>query len=289
MEKPDDKRVGLRTKRWRHDAETSANDSHVSQGEASESNTRSNVLTVAEFEADPLEVQHRKIAVRKHQVRAANQLVQGVFIVIWVAITPALRSWLLNGVTLAFSDGSPIYWIAVVGVAALPAALGIWYFRMRWYRFRMYLEWREQGARADAREPETCSQGYMEMFRLYARTKRRATFTFIIGTVALYSAGYSAFIAAGNFDGLASGYVLLGAGLEVIAGLLILHVGFDISRKFVPGKILVTKTLIMSFLATTSQTNYTDARQQSLDLQLSMRERKPWWFYSYPEKPADDL
>lgn len=216
---------------------------------------------------------------------------QGALIITWIAITPLLRESITTGIGALSLDNLELKsLIAILIVATIPTALGFWYFRMRWYRFRMYLEWREQSARADAREPETCSQGYMEMFRLYARTKRRATFTFLVGTAAVYSAGFGIFLASrADITGLGLGLILAGAILEIIAGFMIVHIAFDISRKFVPGKVLVTKTLIMSFLATTSQTDYTDARQQSMDLQRSMRERKPWWFYAYRERPADDF
>jgi hypothetical protein len=248
------------------------------------------VLTAVRFESDLLEAEHRAAAVRKHYTRAANQLMQGALIIAWIAITPFLRGSITTGINTLNPDELALKsLVAVLSAAAVPIVLGFWYFRMRWYRFRMYLEWREQGARADAREPETCSQGYMEMFRLYARTKRRATFTFLIGSAAIYSAGFGiVLVASSDITGLGLGIILSGAFLEIVAGILIIHVAFDISRKFVPGKILVTKTLIMSFLATTSQTDYTDARQQSVALQKSMRERKPWWFYSYRERPAND-
>lgn len=273
--------------RYNSDLNTDLSENATRDLSGRESDSR--VLTVARFEADPDETAHRRKAFRKHLFRAATQLVQGAIILGYVAASPWLRALLASGVKTGFADAqSPTYiWLIVGGL--IPVFLGLWYIRMRWYLFLMDLEWREQAARADAREPETCSQGYMQMFRIYARTKRRATFTFLIGLAALYSAAAS-FLAIADFDlaGAAKYGLQVAAGLEMIAAAFIIYVAFDISRRFVPGKNLVTKTLIMSFLATTSQTDYTDAREQSKELQRSMREKKPWWFYTYARRPKGD-
>ncbi len=260
---------------------------------------------------DEDEAAHRLRAVAKHRMRYLGQLRTAIVIVLLAAAAPgfwrivftslggddvAVRS--LSGMEKWTADilvsvgsviqVSVIYVFVLLPVFALCGLIG-W---SVWYRRERNHEWDVAKALADAREPEDSAQGFMKIFRLYARTKRRSIFVMLYAAVGLWWM-VSCFLALA--EGGAATLDMRGAafGLPFIAvligglSLVCFYLAFDISRIFVPGKVLVRKTLIMSMLATTSQTDYTAARAAAHELEKALIDDRPWWFYSYRTKPKN--
>lgn len=251
---------------------------------------------------DEEESRHRGEAVGVHIARAAKQLRDmglAIFIVIaapavWRAAysaagatfdTPWTPPFLNIDVGLMSNVTVAAVWVFGVATTAI-AGLTVVY--LYWYRFERDRDWREAAAKADAREPEVSADGYMQIFRLYAKTKRRAIFTMLFGMVGIYWGAIGVFAAVEGKAFNVTTIMLAGAATaQIAAALLIVYRGFDIGRRFVPGKVLIRKTLILSFLATTSQTDYSAAQEKACELERAAVERKPWWFYSYRKKPAN--
>lgn len=269
--------------------------------------TGDDVTGITGFE-DKHEGAHRQRAVRKHVERFRGQAMLALAVVFAALLAPAV--W--RGVFLSFGAAYETVWplafferpIALLfngapwfsGVAVLVVAgavpLLLLAFQVSYlilYRRERDRDWRVAAAQADAREPVESARGYMNIFRLYARTKRRAIFTLLYAVLAFWwgAAGILAFVSGG----LAGQTSLAGYGFFVLASLTIFgggvigYLGYDISRRFVPGKILISKTLILSFLATTSQTDYSVAREAARNIEEDLIHEKPWWFYSYKKAP----
>lgn len=262
---------------------------------------------------DEDELVHRKRAVGMHRNRFFGQLRSAAIIILLAAAAPgfwrivftslggegiAVRN--LTGFEKQIADGlmsansiiqvSVIYLFALLPIFAV-IGLILW---MVWYRRERKYEWQVSEALADAREPADSAKGFMLIFRLYARTKRRAIFTMLYATVGLWWM-ISCFWAL--FEGGATSLSMRGVafGLPFIAvvigtlSLVCYYLAYDISRMFVPGKVLVRKTLIMSMLATTSQTDYTQARAAAHELEKNLMDDRPWWFYSYRKAPKQNF
>lgn len=228
---------------------------------------------------------HRLRAVREHRARALRQILDSSLIVMLASLAPLF--WFLvpksvldgNGTGIAGSHGDIL--IAVVpALAALATVIfGLW---LLWYRRENDKDWSENSAKADAREPRQSADGYMQLFRRYAKTKRRATFTMSYGVLSAWWAllGILAAILL-PFAVPTQAMVLAASSVQMLAAFFVIYIGFDIGRRYLPGNVLVTKTLILSFLATTSQTAYQEAWDQSRKVENEIIDEKPWWFYSY--------
>lgn len=230
---------------------------------------------------------HRLKAMRVHRSRALKQIVHASFIVVGSALTPLY--WLLASTPDAnlgvASDllgplalNMPIVFMLVLPGAALAfCALGaLWL--SAWYRRERDRDWTENTAKADASEPEQSADGYMQLFRLYARTKRRATFVMTYGVLSVWWSlvGFLTNMAAGNL------HLVLGMlAAQLAVSIFIIYMGFDIGRRYLPGNVLVTKTLILGLRAATSQTDYQVALGEARKIEERIIDRKPWWFYSY--------
>jgi hypothetical protein len=234
---------------------------------------------------------HRLKAVRVHRSRALKQITHATIVVIGSALTPLY--WLLASTPDAnlgiVSDmlgplvtNMPIIFELVLPGAALAfclvGALWLW----AWYRRERDRDWAENTAKADASEPEQSADGYMQLFRLYARTKRRATFVMIYGVLSVWWSlvGLLTNIAAGNLH-----IVLVLVAAQLVASIFVIYMGFDIGRRYLPGNVLVTKTLILGLRAATSQTDYQVALGEARKIEERIIDRKPWWFYAYRTAP----
>ncbi|PWE16899.1 hypothetical protein DDZ18_09290 [Marinicauda salina] len=242
---------------------------------------------------DPEEERHRRQAVAQHYRRASGQIFSTIILVALAASAwPAWR--LLYSVTadepqvlgplFGFElPMSPL--IATLSAGAAIVGLFAYLIWLWWYRRERLHDWAKNAAHADARQPEKSAAGYMELFRLYARTKRRAFFTMAYG-VAFGWLGIAGVLQFLYQDRNTHSWTLLGASLAIACiALLILFIGFDLSRRYLPGKILVTRTLILSTLATTSQTDYHKALEVAMEYERRKIEEKPWWFYSFARPP----
>jgi len=230
---------------------------------------------------------HRQQAVRMHRRRARRQIVSASFVMLAASLAPIYWSMNSNGMIDLRQVGEVLHQLAqkmpavnalvVPGIAALLTILGAAWLRL-WYRRERDRDWWENAAKANAAEPQQSAQGYMELFRLYARTKRRATFVMLYGVLSTYWAvlGIAASIDLGN--GIA---VLCATGFHLVASLIVIYLGFDIGRRYLPGNVLVTKTLILGFRAATSETQYQDAVNEAGKAEVDIIDRKPWWFYAY--------
>lgn len=258
---------------------------------------------------DEDEAAHRLSAVREHRRRAFHQLRNGVLILTLTIFAPSFwriiysvsglndnTVWPLTDIEAMVAgvfigaNGVVKAILYVVSVAAPLLFTGWLVGYSLWYLRERDRDWRVAEALADAREPRDSAKGFMTIFRLYARTKRRATFTFLYGLLALWWSVMGLIMFADGSQGR-MGDEFAAYGLLFVAILLlplsacIVYLAYDISRRFVPGQVLVTKTLIMSMLATTSQTDYTAARAAAHELEKDLMHEKPWWFYSYKKKP----
>lgn len=234
---------------------------------------------------------HRLKAVAEHRRRALRQIRSALFVVLVASLTPVYwflafaaveRPEGLDKTVAAVLDMAPV-WVAfalpTLGLV-LTAGFAVWL--IVWYRRERDRDWSENSAKADAREPKRSAEGYMNLFRLYARTKRRAFFTISYGVV---SAWWSIFGMVVNAVLVPTapiyGVLFVICALQFAAAVLATYVGYDIGRRYLPGNVMVTRTLILSSLATTSQTPYKTAWEQSQESEAEIIDRKPWWFYSY--------
>lgn len=256
---------------------------------------------------DDHEARHRREAVRNHLSRAQQHLLNMALITLIIAGAPIYWRIVYSELGLSFGDAWPLSAIEAGGqkllgvidsstgvvahslMLALTLVPPLWSIVFLWlYRRERDRDWRVAEAQAGERDPTAGARGYMKVFRLYARTKRRGIFTLFYGAAGLWwgAVGVLCLTMAGGKLESAMAFVYLGAAVAAVLGwLVVVYLGYDIGRRFVPGNILVTKTLILSVLATTSQTNYTDAREAARELEAEIVEEKPWWFYSYKKKP----
>ncbi|MEM9619052.1 MAG: hypothetical protein AAF936_13940 [Pseudomonadota bacterium] len=261
---------------------------------------------------DEDEIAHRRRAVGKHQGRYLGQVRSAFFVVILAVLAPSFwrivfTSFGGDGASIgqlsrlekpivnflmashSFVQISIVYIFAALPVIALTGLI-LW---TVWYRRERNHDWKVAKALADAREPEDSAKGFMEIFRLYARTKRRAIFIMLYSAVGFWwmSSCFLALFEGGEatlgMQNAAFGLPLIAAVIGVLS-LACFYFAYDISRLFVPGKVLVRKTLIMSMLATTSQTDYTAARAAAHKLEQRLIHDRPWWFYSYRERPKSE-
>lgn len=258
---------------------------------------------------DEDEAAHRLRAIARHRSRFFGQARTALLVVIFASIAPGfwrivftilggqnaaprtlsgVEQWIVDGLVSANAmiQVSVVYLFALAPIIFLGSYIGL----TVWYRRERNHEWDVAKALADAREPEDSAKGFMQVFRLYARTKRRAIFAMLFGITGLWwmlscfwalAEGGSATL---SMQGVAFGLPLIAVIIGVLS-IYCVYLAYDISRIFVPGKVLVRKTLIMSMLATTSQTDYTAARIAAHELEKDLIDDRPWWFYSYKKNP----
>lgn len=230
---------------------------------------------------------HRQQAVRMHRRRARRQIVNAAFIMVAASLAPIYWSMNSSGRIDLPRVGNLMEQLAqnlpaenalvVPGVAALVTILGAAWLRF-WYRRERDRDWSENAANANAAAPQQSARGYMALFRLYARTKRRATFVMLYGVLSAYWAVLGVAASIGLTSALD---VFAATSLHFVASLVVIYLGFDISRRYLPGNVLVTKTLILGFRAATSETQYQDAVSEASKAEEDIIDTKPWWFYAY--------
>lgn len=228
---------------------------------------------------------HRLRAVREHRARALRQILDSSLIVMLASLAPLF--WFLvpksimegNGLGIAGTHADILIAVVPAFAALATVVFGLW---LLWYRRENDKDWSENSAKADAREPRQSADGYMQLFRRYAKTKRRATFTMSYGVLSAWWALLGILAAAFlPFAVFTQTGVFAASVAQMLAAFFVIYMGFDIGRRYLPGNVLVTKTLILSFLATTSQTAYQNAWDQSRKIETEIIDEKPWWFYSY--------
>ncbi|MCA8889405.1 MAG: hypothetical protein KDA46_11285 [Parvularculaceae bacterium] len=257
---------------------------------------------------DEHEGRHRAEAVREHVKRTRGHLLNMLTMIVMVAAAPVFWRVVFTGAGLTFAEVWPIASIeawasgmlamlsAVPFVVTFTLLAAITLFPPLWsvghlmlYRRERDRDWRVAEAQAGERDPTAGARGYMNVFRLYARTKRRGIFTLLFGAAGIWWSAVGIVCFLLGSVAAPAGAVALAHGatavLAFVAWVFVIYFGYDVGRRYVPGKVLVTKTLILSVLATTSQTNYTDAREAARELEADIVEEKPWWFYSYKKKP----
>jgi hypothetical protein len=219
----------------------------------------------------------------------------------------ALRQALNAAFAVAVSAAAMPFWAVVTQTANDPSSVALFGYQLKggiwslgavealvaifvtvqagllaWYRREKLKDWDTYKAEAGANDPEVSANGYMQIFRLYARTKRRATFSILFGVVWLWWA-LAGFLTLGNTAFSTTPLIVLTLliGVQFIAALVISGLGFSIGRSFLPGQILVYNTLILNFRAATSQTHYDRAREEAIRVQNEITRDRPWWFFRY--------
>jgi hypothetical protein len=257
---------------------------------------------------DEHEARHRAEAVREHHKRTRGHILNMLIMIAMVAAAPVFWRGVFISAGLSFAEVWPIAaiegwvlsllnmlaaapwvtpFIILIAVTLAPPLWSLGHLIL--YRRERDRDWRVAEAQAGERDPTAGARGYMQVFRLYARTKRRGIFTLLFGVAGIWwsTVGIVCFL-VGTVNASAGNAAIIhvvAAVLALFVWLGVIYLGYDIGRRFVPGKVLVTKTLILSVLATTSQTNYTDAREAARELEADIVEEKPWWFYSYKKRP----
>ncbi len=237
----------------------------------------------------------RRRAVSSHRRRALRQILNSIVVVIVAA--SALPFW--NSVAAIRAGGAssndeatinlpglggwPVNMLLVIITAFVVAQC----MRLAWYRREKLKDWDTIKAMAAANDPETSADGYMQIFRLYAKTKRRATYAILTGVVWFWWALAGLYVLSGEFFATATipltGVLVLA---QAIASFVIIILGYAVGRSFLPGSILVYNTLIINFRAATSQTHYDRARQEAIRVQNEITQSRPWWFFRY-SSPKD--
>jgi len=233
--------------------------------------------------------EHRRKAVQEHRKRALRQIVNAIVVVLLSALAPlywlvALDSYVdpaaLEEPLRSLAGLVPDSVMILPGATALATA-ALWLWLLLWYRRERDHDWAKNSARADARAPEQSAEGYMELFRLYARTKRWATFAMSYGVLSIWWAGLGiSIVLTSEVNGDTRAGVLAIALFQLLAAFCVIYLGYDIGRRYLPGNVLVTRTLILSYLAI-SQSDYNDASAFMREPEARMIDKKPWWFYSY--------
>lgn len=136
---------------------------------------------------------------------------------------------------------------------------------LKWYMREKGKDWRENVQQANSSDPEECARGYMAVFRMYARTKRRATFTLVWGMSALYVGGWGVFLA---IDAGAT-WMIISSSLEIAAGIAVIVMGISISHQFLPGTVLIGHTLKLSIRAAASNTALMEAQSEAENIERS--------------------
>jgi len=241
------------------------------------------------------ELELRRVAVNRHRNRALRQILNA-FAVIFISAA-ALPFWNIAlaapGVTsidflgISIQSGAWGVWAVVILVAIIVAIISLQVVQLLWYRREKLKDWDTFKAEAAANDPQTSAAGYMHIFRLYARTKRRATYSMLFGVVWLWWACAGAFVMIMNFSGSAASVILsLLISTQIIIAVCVIAAGYIIGRSFLPGQVLVYNTLIINFRAATSQTHYDRAREEAIRVQNGIMRDRPWWFFRFHKIPA---
>lgn len=222
-------------------------------------------------------------ASREHRKRARKQVQSAILIVTLIAVAPTMRELLsdiLNG-----NPYSPLF-SKLIPAGKVPPVTGylnysfflIWLVYLgylQWYLRERGKDWRENVQQANSSDPEECARGYMAVFRMYARTKRRATFTMIWGVSALYVGGWGIVLGIQSGENL----MLLSSSLEIALGSAVILFGVFIGQRFLPGKVLIGHTLKLSIRAAASNTALMDAQGEAESIETELKQDKPWWYY----------
>lgn len=241
---------------------------------------------------DANETDNRERAWEQHIARALQQLLVCATAVTLGAVALATRPQLLSSelATCMAANPSSCAWVAwpigfwLLAVGLLIGGVALLYY----YHWRQREYWELATSEASRREPEKCARGYLSIFLIYTRTKHTAFFTRLFGVVTLVSSAMVLLALWQGQTGVVAGtsipiWLALSALplLAVLLSLLVLYKGFELGRDFVPGRALVKNTIIMSFLATTSATDYTAASNSAQIVLEKIRNERPWSFYSF--------
>lgn len=229
----------------------------------------------------------RRQAIMHHRGRALRQVFASIGIVIVAA--SALPLWTFVGGMRNGDFGDAIVNLPIIGGRSVEAVqwfvtgfILFQFVRLVWYRRERLNDWETYKAEASANDPTTSADGYMRIFRLYAKTKRRAMYAILTGVVSLWwviAAFYALGAARIEDAGLPITTVLLVT--QAVASLGMLAFGYAVGRSFLPGRTLVHNTLIINFRAATSQTHYDRAREEAIRVENTIKRRQPWWFFRY--------
>lgn len=225
----------------------------------------------------------RYTAVKEHRKRALRQIRSAALIVLLIALAPPLRTFLCD---IAAGTAEFKWLSARLPDEQIPPIIGnlnylfflVWvaYFGfLQWYMRERGKDWRENVQQANSSDPEECARGYMAVFRMYARTKRRATFTLLWGVSALYVGGWGIFLAIDN----GASWMILSSSIEIAAGVAVISMGIYISQRFLPGKVLIGHTLKLSIRAAASNTALIEAQKEAEHIEIELKQDRPWWYY----------
>lgn len=224
----------------------------------------------------------RQRAAREHRKRAIRQVRSAASIIFLVAAAPPLRNLLYQ-----IASGEVPAWLSdMLSGAKLPTEIGylnhsflliwlVYLIYLQWYMRERGKEWKEHVQQANSSDPEECARGYMAVFRMYARTKRRATFTLAWGVSAVYVGGRGIMHAISND----MSWMILSAAVETALGVAVILVGVSISQRFLPGKVLIGHTLKLSIRAAASNTGLVEAQEQAENIERELKQNRPWWYY----------
>jgi hypothetical protein len=243
-------------------------------------------------DTDPNEADNRRRARARHISRFVWQTLTAVSFVGFVAVSPvARRAIVLHYIPDHHHDtnepllswmGDAAYWILPFLVPVAAAMFFVW---LGWYWWRKQLLWQVAELESGNRSPQLPPRGYLSTFLIYTQTKNAALFSRFFGVVMIYSAAWGLWYGLklnGFGRDLLADLIIVGLPiLEITLAIAILAVGFGIGRDFVPGRVLAKNTIVMGFLATTSQTDYTVAQNDAQPLLEQLRDERPWSFYSF--------
>jgi hypothetical protein len=240
-------------------------------------------------DSDPDEDRHRRRAVARHFSRWLRQLATIVTAVLAAMFASGANKAIYLHYTGKIGSGTTQTWVQNVVATYLPfavlALIVAAIASLLWYLREQSRYWRLRASEAHQREPDHSALGYMGVFRIYARTNRVSQFTTLYGIVALFFAGQGLTLAIVNAPALPdAGAVAVLVGLPVLdiaLAVWLLKLGYEIGRRFVPGRILAKATVVLSLLAATSQTDYTTAQIQAQPHVDRIRNDRPWWFYAF--------
>ena len=234
------------------------------------------------------ETRLRAAAIGVHQRRAVRQFLNAAFAIF--AAASALPFWALVNETAKGATNVSLFgfelnggiWSLSLIESVLVTIVVVQAGLLAWYRREKLKDWDTYKAEAGANAPEVSAYGYMQIFRLYARTKRRSTFSILFGVVWLWWAVAGFFTLRDvAFTTTPMIFLTVLMAIQLIAAGVIAGLGFSIGRSFLPGQILVYNTLILNFRAATSQTHYDRAREEAIRVQNGITRDRPWWFFRY--------
>jgi hypothetical protein len=137
------------------------------------------------------------------------------------------------------------------------------------------------GAAMAGDHPDKVVEGYTSLFDAYVTTKRRSYHLLSLGMIGICYA--IAGVAAGyglNYSAALKAIYAAIALLELICGLMLVRLSYQLSTSYLPGEILVRQMAII-----TTKMNFAAIQPGELDARVSrvvqqFEDDKPWYFYN---------